>query len=234
MLFFKLWRKTGMASIVTVSPITVRNIEEEFIPERKSDPDLDYTFKILATEYEKKSSSFTETYFTFFGDSTAGHGIKGDIPTLINMFPYCDEVSLATILKEETNLTEEYAKTVILCCDLQKRDLFCRSLNILKVSYLPYTPTLTDRIDSSYDKDIMQIFQEHYSVLLSDIKGVSGLEFENVIVAIDNNEYHLKQLVVDCVSRCTCNLTIVAFNEVPKVKKAGVLTSLRRKPRLNQ
>ena len=117
----------------------------------------------------------------------------------------------------------------------KKINLLKKSLTCLDVSHLSYTPVLTQQSTNSVSdqEKIMEMFQSHFSVLLSDFKGISGLEFKNVIVAVDADEYYLRQLVVDVISRCTCNLVIILFNKKPESVEGECLRNVINKWREN-
>lgn len=46
-------------------------------------------------------------------------------------------------------------------------------------------------------------------VLIKNYNFVTGLEFPNVVVLLDANEYHLKQFIPGAMARCQKNLAIV-------------------------
>ena len=185
--------------------------------DQTSDPDLDHSFRILSSEKSGRSR-ITQTEFSFLGGSIPGHGIEGNKPTLINFTEMCDAVSLTAVLEHETVVKEKKEKCVILCFDIQKCNLVRKALTCLNVRYLTYTPALTPHTNNISDQNnIIKMFDKEYSVLISDFKGISGLEFKNVIVCVESEEHYLRQLVVDSISRCTCNLVILHFNKTVKV-----------------
>ena len=46
-------------------------------------------------------------------------------------------------------------------------------------------------------------------VLVKNYNCVRGIEFSNVILILDANEYHLKQFIPEAMARCQCNLSII-------------------------
>ena len=46
-------------------------------------------------------------------------------------------------------------------------------------------------------------------VLVKNYNCVRGIEFSDVILILDANEYHLKQFIPEAMARCQCNLSII-------------------------
>ena len=46
-------------------------------------------------------------------------------------------------------------------------------------------------------------------VLVKNMNFVKGLEFSNVLLALDSNEHHLRQFIPEAITRCSNNLSIL-------------------------
>ena len=122
---------------------------------------------------------------------------------------------------------------VVLCSNKKKRNVVISSLKLLrpptekltklemynrhkiKVLSIPaekiiqYTPFIDNpTIPPAKEEKLNvhnQLQRNRMHILITDIKGYRGLESKNVIVMIDENEYHGKQFLAESLSRCVSN-----------------------------
>ena len=125
------------------------------------------------------------------------------------------------------------SSVVVLCSNKKKRNVLINSLKLLRPpteklsklemynrrkikllsiaeeNIIQYTPFLDNPTIPPTKKEKLnvhnQLQRNRKHILITDIRGYRGLESKNVIVMIDENEYHGKQFVAECLSRCVSN-----------------------------
>ena len=82
-------------------------------------------------------------------------------------------------------------------------------LSIAEENIIQYTPFLDNpTIPPTKEEKLNvhnQLQKNRKHIMITDIRGYRGLESKNVIVMIDDNEYHGKQFVAESLSRCISN-----------------------------
>ena len=63
------------------------------------------------------------------------------------------------------------------------------------------------------------ISSRDHPTLITNFQYVRGMEFENVIVVVDPDEYYLKHYIPEAITRCTTNLYLMLLEDKKKKKK---------------
>ena len=63
-------------------------------------------------------------------------------------------------------------------------------------------------------------------VLVSNYKCVTGLEFSEVLLILDADEYHLKQFIPEAMARCMNNLNILVIPKPKRNRESDTVTDL--------
>ena len=102
--------------------------------------------------------------------------------------------------------------------DDSKCDLFIEALERMKYNYTAYIPNSKT---SATKREAWELFEKYYA-LLTTVRGIRGLESENVVVAINMEEYALRQNTAQAIARCIHKLTIITFeeSESPEIYRA--------------
>ena len=90
-------------------------------------------------------------------------------------------------------------------------------LNLPKI--LPSLKVTTD-LDS---------FSENHNenlILVKNYNFVKGLEFSNILLVVDANEYYLKQFIPEAMTRCQSNLSVLIKSREEQKYKTDVVTGL--------
>ena len=125
------------------------------------------------------------------------------------------------------------SSVVVLCSNKKKRNIVINSLkllrppteklsklekcnrdkiNILSIAeekIIQYTPFLDNPTIPPTQEEKLKVHNKlqrnQKYIMITDIRGYRGLESTNVIVLIDQNEYHGKQFIAESLSRCISN-----------------------------
>ena len=79
-------------------------------------------------------------------------------------------------------------------------------------NYIPYALNNTKPVTQTEKDEAWEKFEKYYA-LLTTARGIRGLESENVVVAINMEEYALRQNTAQAIARCIHKLTIITFEE---------------------
>ena len=174
--------------------------------------DLDQAFKI-STTLKRCNSSKSEivSKFGFLCEPRQGVDVEGLKPNLvefsesIHLTSDIAVVSLSLVLKD---FIGNNLKTTFLYMADKKPVILRRSVQLLL------------RLDENflYTQDIRKYLQKSEQskmLFCSNFCRVNVMEFDHVIIVVDQSEYYLKYYLPQAISRCTYDLTFVLL---PKVK----------------
>ena len=169
---------------------------------------LDEAFRGASNDTRRKpGTSKTLSNFRYITNSRPGHSIAGPLPKLfryeINHLQVYDKsiLSLSCIFKV---LDIKAKKTVLLHFEKENPHLIVTTLKFLEL--LIYS-----------NNDMESFVKEGKSrncILVTNFRHVNGMEFENLIIVLKRDEYFLRHYIPLCVSRCTCNLSILLWEQL--------------------
>ena len=178
--------------------------------------DFDLVFKEaskLKVNHDKGINEFKTTIsYTYVSQSEIGHNIESSNPKLI-------------LTQQSSNAFENIVScsAVLNSLDIWRRrfviihfEQYAPSILIdaLKVSFesvnlpLSYTFTVQDFLS-----------KKNNCSLVTNFRHVRGMEFENVIVMADPQEYFLKHYLPEAIARCTNNLSLIMLQDKNVAKK---------------
>ena len=180
----------------------------------KDDFDLVYKeVSKLMVNHDKGINEFkTTTSYTYVSQSEIGHNIESSIPKLIlpqqssnafeNIVSYSAVLNSLDICRRRFVIIhfEQYPPSIL--------------IDALKVSFksvnlpLSYTLTVQDFLS-----------KKNNCSLVTNFRHVRGMEFENVIVMVDTEEYFLKHYLPEAIARCTNNLALIMLQDKNVGKK---------------
>ena len=163
--------------------------------------DFDELHKLTSTEVKDNSENCQkrETTYRYHYQSVIGHNISGPLPNLVNL-TYFDQNEICQVFASLFQLFEIKAKrTVFIHFEHDNpRWLLC----LLKLSIFS-SLSIVDDVDDFFSDNNEGV------VLVKNYNCVRGIEFSDVILILDANEYHLKQFIPEAMARCLCNLSII-------------------------
>ena len=171
--------------------------------------DYDELYKLMSASKEenkkegKKKTNIQEvvTTYRYTCNSEMGHGINGPLPKLIKLpkssDPYDEIVLIAFLLLEIVKI--KWKSIAIIHFD-KNEPLWFQLL--FTVSNIFPGVTVTKDVGKFLRNPSNAVFVNNYNT-------VKGLEFSDVLLILDANEYHLKQFIPEAMARCMSNLTIL-------------------------
>ena len=148
-----------------------------------------------------KNSEKTVTKFSYVGRSDIGHGIDGPLPKLI-----------------ELNKSFSHGKQIALIAFILMDIIHIKSKRIAIIHFKTTNPAWLvqlfeiESLQSLSSTDDVGTFLKNSNdnmVLLNNYNTVRGLEFSEILLILDENEYHMKQYIPEAITRCRSNLSIL-------------------------
>ena len=186
----------AVSNFSSVSPIhTMSTNSQEII-------DHDELYKATSTSSKKKKSILNVvTKYCYTCDSEIGHGINGPLPKLVKIPKVSDPreeiVLIAFCLQEIIEIKSK--RIAVIHFDKDEPDWF--QLLFKVKNFFPGVTTTNDA--GKFIKN------SGNTVLVSNYNYVKGLEFSEVLLILDADEYHLKQFIPEAMARCMNNLAIL-------------------------
>ena len=165
--------------------------------------DHDELYKMTSTSSKKKKRNLQTvvTKYRYTCDSEIGHSINGPLPKLLKItkvFDLCEEILfIAFFLFEIIEIKSK--RIAIIHFDKNEPDWFQL---LFKVTNVFQDVTVTNIVG-----EFLQ--SSSNTVLVNNYNCVKGLEFSEVLLVLDADEYHLKQFIPEAMARCMNNLTIL-------------------------
>ena len=145
------------------------------------------------------------TKYRFTCDLEIGHGINGLLPKLIQLqksSDSCDEIVLIAFLLLE--IVEINLKSIAII-HFDKSDPLWFQL-LFKVNN--FFPGITET------NNVREFLRSSSNmVLVNNYSCVKGLEFSEVLLILDADEYHLKQFIPEAMAKCMDNVSILVRPE---------------------
>ena len=172
--------------------------------------DFDLVFKEvskLTVNHDKGINEFkTTTSYTYVSQSEIGHNIESSIPKLI--FPQqCSNafeniVSYSAVLNSLKICERRF---VIIHFEQHPPSIL---IDALKLSFI------SEKLQLSYAVTVQDFLtKKNKFPLVTNFRHVRGMEFENVIVMVDPEEYFLKHYLPEAIARCTNNLSLIMLQD---------------------
>ena len=177
-----------------------------------------YKLTSASSKKTKGSHQAVVTKYRYTCDSEVGHSINGPLPKLIKLpksSHLCEEIALIAFLLLEIIDIESKRIAII---HFDKTDPLWFQLLFKVTNFFPGV-TVTN--------DVGKFFGNSGNiVLLSNYSCVKGLEFSEVLLILDADEYHLKQFIPEAIARCMSNLVILVRPKSKTSNKFDTVTDL--------
>ena len=158
----------------------------------------------LTSNSSKKSLKNSErrvTKFSYICSSEIGHGIGGPLPKLIELKKsFSLEKQIALIAFLLMDIIHIKSKRIAIIHFKTKNPLWL--LQLLEIESLR-SLTLTNDVGAFLNNPNDKM------VLLNNYNTVRGLEFSEILLILDKNEYHMRQYIPEAIARCRSNLSIL-------------------------
>ena len=187
----------AVPSFSSASPIHTMPIDSQEII------DLDQLYKVTSTssKFMKRNLRKVVTKYCYTCDSEIGHSINGPLPKLVKIPKFsdpCEEILLIAFFLLE--IIEIKSKRIaIIHFDQSEPDWFQL---LFKVTNFFPDVTVTNIVGEFLQTSSNMVLVNNYNC-------VKGLEFSEVLLLLDADEYHLKQFIPEAMARCMNNLTIL-------------------------
>ena len=165
--------------------------------------DYDELYKLTNSKNSgsSKNQQKISTTYRYQQDSDIGHHVLGPLPKLIKLPSVVTQKELIELIAIVFKITKnEHRQTVCIHFEPDNPWWLRRLLTLSKI--FPFL-----RITESV-WEFMSCNNENL-VLIVNYRYVRGMEFSNVMIFLDANEYHLKQFIPEAMVRCQRNLTII-------------------------
>ena len=201
-----------------------------FSPKRNMDlmhggDDLDLAFKEaskLEANDDKAANEFkTTTSYTYISQSEIGHKIESLNPKMIlpcqSGSTFENIVSYSAILHSLGICRQRF---VIIHFEQSPPSVLIKALNVAFKSVNLELPVSMNVLDF--------MSKENIYTLVTNFRHVRGMEFENVIVLVDPEEYFLKHYLPEAIARCTSNLSLIMPQDKSISKKEETVKEIVR------
>ena len=173
---------------------------KEFQYERTAD--FDEIHKLTSTETTDTGDNCQKrvTTYRYYCESRIGHNISGPRPSVINLACF-NESEVVEIFALLFHLIESKTKRTVIIHFEHDNPRWLT--NLFKLS------TIFPSLAIAYDVEHFLSNSNKRMVLVKNYNCVRGIEFSDVILLLDANEYHLKQFIPEAMARCQSSLSIV-------------------------
>ena len=189
---------SSIASVIPSTTVTSQSSSSTII-------DFDESCKSASTPIKRgdKNLPKTVTKYSYTPGSTIGHNIDGSLPILI-----------------EFEKTYNHKKLLVLIAFFLERVIRIESKSIAILHFestnAPWLHQLL-HLESCFEDltltDDVETFLINRSdkkiVLVSSYDTVKGLEFSEILLILEKDEYYLKQYIPEAITRCTSNLFVL-------------------------
>ena len=167
--------------------------------------DYDELYKLASfkSNQSNENSQKILTNYEYTCQSRIGHGIDGPLPEIIELAecvsPF-EQIGLIGIMLKKKLERLEFKRMVII--HFEPSDSFWLN-SLTKLPKILPSLKVTDDVES---------FLENHNdnlILVKNYNFVKGMEFSNVLLVLDANEYYLKQYIPEAMTRSQSNLAIL-------------------------
>ena len=146
----------------------------------------------------------TMTKYRYTCESQIGHSIKGPLPQLVKLESSVDRFERVALIASVLNKIikpAETERTAVIHFELGDPPRWLKSLF--------QTTNLSTNLAMTIEPEQFLRDKRKNLVLVKNLEFLRGLEFSDVLLILDSNEYHLRQFVPEAIARCRSNLTIL-------------------------
>ena len=167
---------------------------------------------------KKRNLQKVVTKYRYTCESEIGHGIHGPLPNLIKLSKssdHCEQIVLIAFLLLEIVKIKSKRIAII---HFDKIDPLWSQFLFKVTNFFPGV-TVTNNVGEYFRNS-------SNPVLVSNYNCVKGLEFSELLLTLDADEYHLKQFIPEAMARCMSNLTILIRSKPKSNHKSDTVVDL--------
>ena len=186
--------------------------------------DYDELYRLMPTEViaDKKNYLETVTKYRYTCVSQIGHNISGPKPQLIKLAKSADECEqvalIASVLHEIIKSAErKLERAAVIHFEIDDPPLWLKTL--FQITNVFSSLTMTTDVKTF-------LMDTSKFVLVKNMSFVKGLEFSDVLLVLDSNEYYLKHFIPEAIARCMGNLSILIRPSVLGNHKSNTVADL--------
>ena len=166
--------------------------------------DIDESYKLASTPGKRSEKFFSKTVtrYSYTCDSEIGHGIEGPVPLLIEFKKSYRPKQLMTLIAFLLKKVIKIESKRIAITHFESTNApWLQQLLQLESCFKGLT--LTDDVEKylANTNDNM--------VLVNSFAILRGLEFSEVLLILEKDEYYQKQYIPEAITRCTSNLSVL-------------------------
>ena len=183
--------------------------------------DIDEYHKSASTPIKKGKEylSDSETKYSYTCDAEIGHSIEGLVPLLIEFTESCG-------YKQVLTLIAFFLKEII---DIKSKRIAILHFESTNTSWLNELLQLESYFKGLTLIDDVERFLTNTSdnmVLVNSYDIVKGLEFSEVLLILEKDEYHLKQYIPEAITRCRSDLFVLVRPPWKKINQSNIVQDL--------
>ena len=195
---------------------------------RRKRADYDQYFSVLGAPNKEKCKNYQRfvTNYRYNLKSEIGHGISGDLPTLFRLTESADHLQHIELIAFFLGSIIEINRKPVAIIHLEsKSPHWLKQLLCLKhFQGLTINFDAGEYINQHLDQDKQK--KENQEVLLTDFRSVRGLEFSDVLLLLNENEYHCKQFIPEAIARCMSKLSILLVPCHKEFNQSGTVLTI--------
>ena len=188
---------SGIASVASSSTAASQSSSSAIV-------DIDESYKLASMPGKRgeKNLSKTVTRYSYTCDSEIGHGIEGPLPFLIEFEKsYRPKQLVALIASFLEEVVQIESKRIAIIHFESTNAPWLQQLLQLEICFKGLT--LTDNVEKYLTN------RNDNMVLINSFAIVKGLEFSEVLLILEKDEYYQKQYIPEAITRCRSNLSIL-------------------------
>ena len=205
----------------------INKSEDQHLHRRKR-ATYDEYFSVLSTPSKEKIKNYQRfvTTYCYNLQSEIGHGISGDLPELFRLTEladYLQQVELIAFFL--SSIIEINRKRVAIIHFESKPPHWLKQLLTLKhFQGLTINFNAGKFVNQHLDQDKQK--KEIQEVLVTDFRSVKGLEFSDVLLLLNENEYHCKHFIPEVITRCMSKLSILLVPSHKEFNQSGTALTI--------
>ena len=182
--------------------------------------DHDELYKLTSISRKKKKKNIQKvvTKYRYTCGSEIGHNINGPLPMLVKLVKSsdpCEQILLIAFLLLEIVKIKSKRIAII---HFDRTDPLWFQLLFKVINFFP---------DVAFTNNVGEFLRNSGNmVLVSNYNCLTGLEFSDVLLILDADEYHLKQFIPEAMARCMNKLTILVRSKLKGNTKSDTVIDL--------
>lgn len=163
-----------------------------------------------------------KTKFDFYNNDGCGHKVEGSVPSIVRRLNSAHINDVARAINELA--APMWNRCLYICGDLKLAESAYHALTALEIHVVEYLDGLEGQVSSfSRKEDVYNTWtNSNNGILLTDNRGCRGLQHEQVVILLDEDDRYERFLLPEMIGRSTSRLVILSFkSETERIPKEG-------------